>query len=90
MQVLAAEVLGTDHHFFDGTVLDQYGIDGLKAQLKMQHNIICEAEGIGTGRIGHFGYGEQGLTYGFAHGTPNNSLPILWHDANGWTSLLNR
>jgi hypothetical protein len=90
IQVLAAEVLGTDHHFFNGTVLDQYGIDGLKEQLLAQYNTMCDAHGIGSGRIGPFGYQEQGLTYGFAHGTPNNSLPMLWQDANGWTPLLNR
>jgi hypothetical protein len=89
VQVLAAEVLNDGHHFFNGTVLDQYGIKDLKAELLNQHETMCTAHGIG-GRLGAFGFQELGLTYGFAHGTPNNTLPILWQDANGWTPLLNR
>lgn len=90
VEVLAAEVLGGNHHFFSGTVLDQYRIDGLKNQLLAQYIAICEEFGLGSGKIGHFGYDDQALAYGFTHGTPNNSLPILWQDARGWTPLLHR
>lgn len=36
------------------------------------------------------GYGEKALCVGFEHGTPDNSLPILWSTHNGWTPLLER
>jgi hypothetical protein len=37
------------------------------------------------------GFGNLGLTYAFHHGTPNNTLPILWWSIPGvWTPLLKR
>lgn len=89
VHVLAAEILSDGHNFFSGTVLDQYGIQSLKTELLAQHKTMCSAYSIG-GSIGALGFEEQALTYGFAHGTPNNTLPILWQEANGWTPLLSR
>lgn len=37
-----------------------------------------------------FGYGGKALCLGFEHGTPDNSLPILWSTHNGWQPLLER
>jgi hypothetical protein len=89
IEVIAAETLTADHHFFTGTLLGQYSMQGLKEQFLAEHQSLCETFKLG-GNIGVFGYKGQGLTYAFSHGTPNNSLPILWHDANGWTPLLDR
>lgn len=36
------------------------------------------------------GFGRLALTYVFAHATPNNTLPILWHPTPGWTPLFPR
>jgi hypothetical protein len=37
------------------------------------------------------GFGKLGIVYGFQHGTPNNSLPILWWSSpNKWQPLLKR
>lgn len=36
------------------------------------------------------GFGKLELTIGFAHGTPNNTLPIFWQDSVGGVSLLER
>jgi hypothetical protein len=36
------------------------------------------------------GYGECGLMISFAHGCPNNSIPILWYNAKGWSNLFDR
>jgi hypothetical protein len=36
------------------------------------------------------GYGGKALCLGFEHGTPDNSLPILWAPHNGWQPLLER
>ena len=37
-----------------------------------------------------FGYGSLGLTYAFEHGTPNDSLPILWQRTPKFEPLLER
>lgn len=37
------------------------------------------------------GFGNLGIAYAFHHGTPNNSIPILWWDKPGqWFPLLKR
>lgn len=90
VEVIAGEILGTEHHFFEGSVLDQYQSDGLKDLLVEQHGQMIRRLALGSS-AGPFGFGEQGLAYAFAHGTPNNTLPIFWHDnTEGWTSLLDR
>lgn len=88
--MIAGEILTAEHHFFDGTILDQYQSDGLKQELLKQHDIITGKLHLSS-RIGKFGFGALGLAYAFAHGTPNNTLPAFWHDnTDGWTSLLDR
>ncbi|PRY04415.1 hypothetical protein [Paraburkholderia sp. BL25I1N1] len=87
--VVAGEILTKSHHFFDGSVLDQYNSIALKTQLRDQYVMVCNAFGLG-GRIGNYGYQDQALTYAFAHGTPNNTLPVFWYETDGWTPLLDR
>jgi hypothetical protein len=36
------------------------------------------------------GFGQLGLALGFAHGTPDATLPIIWWAENGWTPLRGR
>jgi len=90
VEIVSGEILSTEHHFFDGTVLNQYQSDGLKAALLDQHDRMLAQVHL-NGSVGKFGFGSLGLTYAFAHGTPNNTLPVLWYDnTDGWTSLLDR
>jgi hypothetical protein len=48
----------------------------------------CDATGCGDDYLR--GYGGAGLLLAFKHGCPNNSLPILWHESDGWQSLFRR
>lgn len=90
IEVVAGETLTPDHHFFEGTILEQYQNDGLKDTLIAQHKTMVSKLSLGRA-LGEFGFGSLGLTYAFAHGTPNNTLPLLWHDnTDCWTSLLDR
>jgi hypothetical protein len=36
------------------------------------------------------GFGQLELTFGFAHGTPNNTLPVFWQDSPVGGPLLER
>jgi len=89
VEVVAGEVLSKEHHFFEGTSLEKYNDADLKAELLRQHEQMARGRGLG-GKIGEFGFESQSLTYGFAHGTPNNTLPMLWYDTDTWTPLLDR
>ena len=90
VEVVPGEVLTPEHHFFDGSTLEQYQSDGIRELLLEQYDNIIGRLSIGT-QVGKFGFQSMGLTYAFAHGTPNNTLPVFWHDnTDGWTPLLDR
>jgi hypothetical protein len=36
------------------------------------------------------GFGKLSLAYAFSHATPDNCLPIIWSEGNGWKPLLER
>jgi hypothetical protein len=36
------------------------------------------------------GYKDQGLTLAFAHGVPDATLPIFYHEQNNWKPLVRR
>jgi hypothetical protein len=74
---------------FGGAVLDQYRDPALKAQLAEQYEALCRRVGIG-GSVGADGFGRLGLAYAFAHGTPNNTLPIYWQETREWTPMVDR
>jgi hypothetical protein len=87
--VLPGELLDENDHVFSGTVLDQYRDPTLKEQLAEQHQTLCRRVGIG-GSVGTDGFGHLGLAYAFAHGTPNNTLPIYWQETREWTPMVDR
>lgn len=89
VEFISGEVLGPEHSFFTGSVLDRIKIDGIADRLKSDYDKIAKEVGLG-GQVGYYGFDSQGLTYAFEHGTPNNSLPIYWYQNNRWTSLVNR
>lgn len=89
LEIVAGEILTSDHNFFEGSALDQYQNPDLKTELLNQHARMTDTLPFG-GSVGKLGFASQALTYAFAHGTPNNSLPILWNELDGWTSILDR
>ncbi len=36
------------------------------------------------------GFGDLALTYVFEHATPNNNIPLLWHEDEAWKPLFRR
>lgn len=89
IQVLPGEVLTSEHHFFDGEMLKRSGAQDSNSLLRTQYESICKTTGLG-GRLGKYGFQDQGLTYAFAHAMPNNSLPIYWYESERWSSLIDR
>lgn len=88
--VIAGEVLSNENHFFDGTVLTHIMVDGLIDRLRADHKKICDEVGLGGKKVGAMGFCDQGLTYAFDHGTPNNTLPIFWKQRDQWQPLVDR
>lgn len=89
VEFIAGEILGEEHHFFTGSMLDRIKVDGIANRLKSDYDRIAVDVGLG-GSLGFYGYQDQGLTYAFDHGAPNNTLPIFWFENTKWTSLVNR
>lgn len=89
VEFIPGEVLTSQHSFFGGELLARIKVDGIEARLKTDYDAIAKEVGLG-GKLGHYGFGNQGLTYAFDHGTPNNTLPIYWYAGEDWTPLVNR
>lgn len=68
--------------------LDRYEVDGFKEQIREQYEEVCLA--IKPPSKFKYGYGDLGLSYAFAHSTPNNSLPILWRGTEVLPPLVER
>lgn len=90
VEVVAGEVLGDEHHFFDGPVLQRHNIPQLAQRLRCDYAELVKRRAIGGSQIGAWGFANQALSYAFAHGTPNNTLPIYWYQADQWQPLLIR
>lgn len=90
IQVIPAETLSADQDFFLGDALKRFNgaIDG--AELRADYDKIANEASLGGGSVGPLGYEKQALTYAFAHGTPNNTLPIYWYHNERWSSLVDR
>lgn len=91
LTVVTAELLTQDHSFFSAHVWNTL-TDGKIAAENAKHFYIdlLAHTGFKVGSVPALGVGELALCFGFSHGTPNNSLPLLWHDSPNWRSLLER
>lgn len=89
IEILTGEYFDEKHHFFEGEMLKRINVDDLASQLKEQYETIANKTGLG-GKLGKMGFGDQALTYSFAHGTPNNTLPIFWYENDKWSPLVDR
>lgn len=90
IELLPAEVLGAGHHFFEGEALKRVrsAVDG--DELRQSYDQLAADMKLGGASIGPLGFDDQALSYAFAHGTPNNTLPIYWYQSERWSSLVDR
>lgn len=90
IEFIAGEILTPLHGFFGGERLARIKVDGIEERLKADYDAIAEEVWLGGRTVGPYGFEDQGLTYAFDHGTPNNTLPIYWYAGGDWTPLVNR
>lgn len=90
LSLVAAEHLGSSHSIFDPSTspfIDSKNT--IKDAQDFHSSLIERIKGPTTKQS--IGYGNLALTYAFSHGTPNNTLPILWWSVPGiWNPLLKR
>lgn len=89
IEFIAGEILTPDHGFFGGERLSRIKVEAIEDRLKKDYDAIAKEVSLG-GSAGYYGFEDQGLTYAFDHGTPNNTLPIYWYTCKDWTPLVNR
>lgn len=65
------------------------GINSAKSARRFYLGMLRN-RGIDPGSKYIFGWGKLALTYAFAHATPNNSIPLLWHAGSSWAPLTPR
>ena len=78
-----------DADIFSDKSIGRYAVPNFAQTIRDQYEAVISKGGYGR-NVEKYGYGQLGLTYGFAHGTPNNSLPILWMHGDNIPPLMDR
>jgi hypothetical protein len=78
LKICKAETILEENKFFAGLHLRYKGVDDiLLNDIKSTYDAFINKVGH-TNLKNKYGYGDLELTYAYAHGTPNATLPILW------------
>jgi hypothetical protein len=89
VHIKCAEKLGLTNSVLHDKCFERYQIAGFQTLVLEQYEDIVKRAGLPKGKFAE-GFGKLGLAYGFAHATPNNTLPIFWYETDSWTPLLDR
>ncbi len=91
IHIVSAETLTKDHAFFSNSTWNRLGQNCISAEdAKTWYLDFVTKKKINPENVGCLGYGDLALVFGFSHASPNNSLPILWYETDGWQPLLER
>jgi hypothetical protein len=90
MRVCAVEVLDASHCLFDSE--SRCFDDGVNSpdSAAAFYDDLLRNRCPGIADRYKRGFGNLSLAYAFAHGTPNNCLPLLWTNRPTWASLFER
>lgn len=88
--VKCAELLGEQNGFFSEETWQAIGGGVVAAEDAKKWYLDFAFKNRIIPKSGVLGVGEQALTFGFYHSTPNNSLPLLWYSGRKWMPLLER
>lgn len=87
LKVIVAETYDESHSVFSSSSL-LWDSDEEKERYILCFNEVCERIGIMENE--RKGIGNLELSLAFAHGIPDNSLPIFRYGENGWNPLMRR
>ena len=85
LNIIYGEVFGSEYNVFDPRSI-YWSEDEERNYYENYYNTLCDNLGIELKR----GFGGKGLAIAFSHNTPDNTLPIFWHNKNGWNPLVRR
>ncbi len=85
-----AEHLSAVHSVLSPECFDRYRVEGFAVKIRDQYERVITEAGFPEHEDYADGYGQLGLAYGFAHATPDNTLPIFWKQTPKLTPLLDR
>jgi hypothetical protein len=90
VEVFWGERLTSSNSVLLPAAFDRYRVPGFADLIRRQYQSAVQHTGLpATGQMAD-GFGSLGLAYGFAHATPNNTLPIFWKATSKLTALLDR
>lgn len=90
VHIIYAEHLSEVNAVLSDAAFARYQISGFAEKIKHQYDAAIKFTGLpDRGKIAG-GFGGLGLSYGFTHATPNNTLPIFWWETLKLTPLLDR
>lgn len=92
IKICQSEIISEENKFFSGLNLRYKNIDNDTInELINTYNNFLNKFGLGKllKKYGN-GYGGLELTYAYAHGTPNATLPILWASSEQYESIFSR
>lgn len=87
VHVCYTEYLSEKNLFFNNFFSDS--INTL-SRSKLFYEDMIQKRDLMIGEDIYYGHGGLELSYGFQHGTPDNSIPLLWYNADGWNALFKR
>lgn len=90
LHVITCDILDNGHGIFnkESWRVDQHGNTAEEAANYYQG--VIKERSLKISPALRFGYGKLGLAYAFSHSTPNNSIPLLWWEHQGWSPLVMR
>lgn len=78
IKICQSELIQKENHFFSGLSSRYKELDDAFAgELRLVYLDFLKKVGLNSLK-NKFGYGDLELTYAYAHGTPNATLPIFW------------
>ena len=86
--VIPGELLKSEQCIFKNQSLWDNS-DEMKEAFEIYKSRICPRIGISE-KDEYLGHGNLGLSIGFSHCIPDNSLPVFHSDKNGWNPLMRR
>lgn len=92
IKICQSEIISKEDKFFSGFNLRYKNVnDETIKEITDTYNDFLTKVGLGKllKSYGH-GYGGLELTYAYAHGTPNATLPILWASSEQYESIFSR
>jgi hypothetical protein len=91
IEIICADQLTRSHDFFSPVAFERYREPDIGIRVNEEYTKLAESIGLPKNpKLDSSGFGKLGLSYGFFHSTPNNTLPVFWYETNVWKPLLAR